>query len=315
MPHNPRADAVARLGGRYDARVLEPSPPAVNEGPWFADDPVNSTNGSGGQPVVSPVPGGDLLWAEVAGQDPALREWCAERWLIAGRRLPSVPDGLGRTRVGLHRLAEHVISPARRASNGKIGLRYTRGGFGTPFFGANVQVRVHGAELVVVQADSERRGPITSLAAAAQQIGIELEVEDAMLDIAPEAAAYLGDWYGFAALVLETLRAEAGPAAEPSRVQLWPEHFDLAVELGSEAAGARAAYGLSPGDEHHPEPYAYVAPWVAPPTGELWQARSFAGAELPYAELVAAPDQVASALAFLRARLVALTSLNPDVSG
>ena len=26
---NPRAEAIARVDGRYDARVLEPSPPAV----------------------------------------------------------------------------------------------------------------------------------------------------------------------------------------------------------------------------------------------------------------------------------------------
>ncbi len=37
---NARAEAVARLAGRYDARVLEPSPLTVTQGPWFADDPV-----------------------------------------------------------------------------------------------------------------------------------------------------------------------------------------------------------------------------------------------------------------------------------
>ena len=89
-------------------------------------------------------------------------------------------------------------------------------------------------------------------------------------------------------------------------MQLWPEHFDLAVELGSEATGARAAYGLSPGDEHHAEPYLYVAPWVAPAPGDLWQATGFSGAELPYSELLGAPDQRDTALAFFRARLRAL---------
>src|SRR5579859_7581503 len=136
---NPRAEAAARLGGRYDVRVLEPSPPAVNEEPWFADDPVNAANGPAGLPIVSPVPGGDLLWAELAEGD--LQHWCRERWLIPGRLAPA-PATLAGTRLALHRLAEHVISPARRAANGKIGLRYTRGGFGTPFFGEDVQVRV-----------------------------------------------------------------------------------------------------------------------------------------------------------------------------
>ena len=106
--------------------------------------------------------------------------------------------------------------------------------------------------------------------------------------------------------MLEELRAGSGDHADPSRVQLWPEHFDLAVELGGEAAGARAAYGLSPGDDHHPAPYLYVAPWIAPAPGELWQAAGFTGAELAYAVLLTAPDQRAAALTFFRARLDAL---------
>ena len=36
---NPRAEAEDILGGDYEARVLEPSPPAVTEDPW-TDDPV-----------------------------------------------------------------------------------------------------------------------------------------------------------------------------------------------------------------------------------------------------------------------------------
>lgn len=108
--------------------------------------------------------------------------------------------------------------------------------------------------------------------------------------------------------MLEQLRAEAPPELDPSRVQLWPEHFDLAVEIGAEAAGQRAAYGASPGDELHPEPYLYVAPWTAPPPGELWSTTAFKGAELPFAALLAASDQRTAALDFLRTRLSALTA-------
>ena len=71
-------------------------------------------------------------------------------------------------------------------------------------------------------------------------------------------------------------------------MQLWPEHFDVALELGAESSGGRAAYGLSPGDEAHDEPYLYVAPWQAPEPGPLWQAETFAGAELSYRRLIAA---------------------------
>src|SRR3569833_2527428 len=35
-PH-PRREAWEILGGEYDVRVLEPSPPAVDEPPWYAD--------------------------------------------------------------------------------------------------------------------------------------------------------------------------------------------------------------------------------------------------------------------------------------
>jgi hypothetical protein len=310
---NARAEATERVGGRYDVRVLEPSPPAVTDGPFFADDPVAPEPGDTTKQLVTPVPGGDLRWAELAEGDAQLAAWCAERWLGPYRRLGPVPPGLVETRLALHRLAEQVISPARREANGKIGLRYTHQGFGTPFFGDDVQIRVHGTDLVVQHGETERRAPITTLSVAADHVGRELLPADIAPDNDPlavdaAASAFLGDWYGFAASVLEELRAGAPAAAEASRVQLWPEHFDLALELGAEAAGARAAYGLSPGDETHPEPYAYVAPWVAPPAGELWQASGFSGAELGYDALSAAPDQRRTALEFFQARLAALSS-------
>ena len=106
--------------------------------------------------------------------------------------------------------------------------------------------------------------------------------------------------------MLEELRAGADAELDPSRVQLWPEHFDMAVELGSESAGRRAGYGCSPGDDEHPEPYIYVAPWEAPPEGELWNATAFRGAELSYDELLAADDQRGHALDFFRTRLHAV---------
>ncbi|MDQ6818051.1 MAG: hypothetical protein M3018_11695 [Actinomycetota bacterium] len=308
---SPRAEAFARLGGRYETRVLEPSPPAVSEPPWFADDPAARGEVPAGRLVVSPVPTGDLTWAELAAGDEELARWCAERWLAAYRPLGPPPSTLVQTRLALHRLAEHVISPARRNANGKIALRYTRGGLGTPFFGDDVQVRVRERELIVQRGAGERTAPISTLAAAAEHIGRELlpddiQVDDEPLDVDAAASRFLGDWYGFACSVLETLRTQAGESADPSRVQLWAEHFDLAVELGREDAGQRAGYGLSPGDEHHSEPYAYVVPWTAPKPGELWQASGFAGAELSYAELIAAAEQRKFALDFFGERLAAL---------
>jgi hypothetical protein len=284
---NPRGEAYERVAGRYEARVLEPSPPAVKEPPWFADDPVARGELRVGRPVVSPVTTGDVLWDDLAGDNPSLADWCAERWLGAWRRLEPGPPTLPSTREALHRVAEDVMKPARERANGKFGLRYTRGGFGTPFFGDDEQVRVDGVELVFDSPAGERREPIE---------GVD-----------PPAAARIADWFGFAAGVLEQLRAEAGPELEPSRVQLWPEHFDMSVELGAESAGRRAGYGCSPGDERHPEPYVYVVPWEASAAeGEGWDATGFAGAELSYAELLGAGDQRGCALDFLRDRRAAL---------
>jgi hypothetical protein len=305
---NAREEAFDRLDGRYEVRVLEPSPPAVDEEPWFADDPTARGEVPDGRELVSPVTTGDLLWDDLAADDAGLAAWCAERWLGAYRRLEAAPPPLQATRLALHRLAEHVLTPARQHANGKIALRCVAGGFGTPFFGDDVQVRVEGAELVVDSPGGERRAPIGSLAAAAEHVGIALAVDDEPLDVDEAASRFLGDWYGFTASVLEQLRAEAGPEFEASRVQLWTEHFDLAVELGAKDAGARAGYGGSPGDERHSEPYLYVVPWEASrASGDGWNAAGYAGAELSFADLLEAPDQRAAALDFFRGRLRALS--------
>jgi hypothetical protein len=313
MPRNPRQEAFDRLGGRYDVRVLEPSPPAVHDDVWFADDPTHRGEVEPGRQLVSPVTTGDVLWQDLASDDAELAAWCAERWLAAYKPLEPVPGTLGVTRAGLHRVAERVISPVRQRANGKIGLRWTQGGFGTPFFGADAQVRVDGGELVINAGGDERRGPLTTVRDAATAIGFDLKGADEQhaatpLEIDAAASRFVCDWFGFVTSALEQLRAEARAEAEPSRVQIWPEHFDASVEIGNEQTGERVGFGGSPGDETHPEPYLYVTPWSAQPEGELWQARGFQGAELGYAELLAAPDQRAAALEFFRARLAALSA-------
>jgi len=304
---NPRAEAEWRLGGRYEARVLEPSPPALDDN---RDDPTARGVLPPGRRLVSPVSDGDIPWDRLAREEPELADWCADRWLGAWRPLAPPPASLVETRVALHRLAERVVSPARRVATGnEISLRYTHRGFGTPFYRDDEQVRVEATELVVHEGDSERRGPLTSLRAAAELVGtLDAEgLDDEPLPIDPSAAHLLGDWFGFVTLVVAELRARAGEGMEPATINLWPEHFDVATELGSEADGVRAGYGGSPGDGEHAEPYLYVAPWAARPGGKLWNARAFPGAELSYSELLAAPNQVAAGIEFLEARLRALT--------
>ena len=276
------------LGGDYEARVLEPSPPAVTEAP-FADDPVAPGEVPEGRKLVSPVHNrGDLTWDEIAREEPELAPWCAERWLGAWKRLEPLPASFAETRVALHKVAEAFVAPARKPDN-EIALRYTRGGFGTPFFeldGADCQVRVEHGELVRLRETEETREPLPP-----------------EVDVASSQA--LGDFYGFACSVLEQLRADEYEG-DPSLVQLWPEHFDIACELGSETNAQRANFGASPGDDQHDEPYLYVGPWTAEVSGELWNATGFRGAELPYSELLEAQDQRRTALEFMRERYRAL---------
>src|SRR5215208_3554055 len=145
---DPRAEAQDKLGGDYEARVLEPSPPAVTDPP-FADEPVDPGEVPEGRRLVSPVHNrGDLTWDEIATEEPELADWCAERWLGAWKRLDPLPASFAETRVALHKIAEAVVAPARLPPT-EIALRYTRGGFGTPFFeqdGADCQVRVEHGE-------------------------------------------------------------------------------------------------------------------------------------------------------------------------
>jgi hypothetical protein len=265
-----REEARRMLGGRGDARVLEPSPPAVSAPPWFADDPTE------GRP---------LDWSPYDWVDAG---WRRERWLGPFGRLRELPAAFAATRGALHELAERTISPARAAVNGKIGLRWTLGGFGTPFFGADEQLRVEHGLLV-------------------RQAGDRATIEPLGDAVDRAAASALGELYGFATSVLEVLRAAHGEA-DPSRVQLWPEHFDVSVEIGVEAAGQRAGYGVSPGDERRPQPYLYVVPWGETPSGPRWQARGFSGAELDYAALLVAPNQRALALEFFAGALAELVA-------
>lgn len=324
---NPLEEARLRIGDRYDARVLEPSPPALAREP-FSDDPLARGEVAARRTLVAPFEtgvDGDLTWDALARNDADLSAWCAARALGAWPAPPALPStaALVATRLSLHSLAEHVLCPARHRVNGKIGLRFTRGGFGTPFFGTDEQVRIEGAALVYTAFTPARetRTDLTTLGAAASAVGIAPGAPDLFVPTTPldidrpfdldaAALAVFGWWFGFATAVLAQLRADPGSnlpgAPAPSMVQIWPEHFDVATDLGDTAAGHRANFGASPGDATHPEPYLYVGPWdqsfLAEPATEApdpyWN-ESF-GASLPYSALRAAADARDTALDFFR---------------
>jgi hypothetical protein len=226
--------------------------------------------------------------------------------------LNPLPPRFAATRASLHRVADKIVAPARKPDN-EIALETAPGGFGTAAFeydGHTQRVRVEGAKLVRVVDGEERRAALSTLAEAGELVADllpnDVELETDPLEVEEAAAFALADWYALGAAVLERLVAEADPDDDPSPVRLWPEHFDIAIELGSEASGVRANYGFSPGDEEHPEPYAYVGPWTAEVSGELWRATGFRGAELGHAELLTAADPRQTAIAFCVEREQAL---------
>ncbi len=314
---NPRQEAFDRLGGAYETRVLEPSPPPVTEGQWLADDPVARGTSPDGKPIVSPVTSGDVTWDDLCRRDPGLAAWCADRWLGGWRPLPPLParDRIALTRRAWHMLAEHVLARARYDANGKIGLRFTRGGVGTPWFrrsSGDTQIRIDRTSVVVHRGDVTDAAAITSVGAAAALAGAKAGAPadvytpatplepDAALALDARSAEFLGAWFGFSASVLEQLRAEAGRGDQPSRVQLWPEHFDLSVDVGDEADGGRGTFGASPGDDDHPDPYLYVTHRGDVGDDEYWNETHFAGARLTIAAFADARDQRSTALEFFR---------------
>lgn len=304
------ADTVADAS--LTALVLEPSPPADTDPDFFADDPTDDSGRSGR--VVSPVGGGDLSWDDLIADRPDLADFAADRWLGARRRLVGLPPNYTETREALHQIAFFSMAPKRHAVNGKIALRYTHHGFGTPFFGNDEQVRIEDGLLVHQTPHGVTTTDVTTVNAACEFLGIPYVVEwfpnlhdplepvdpDTALSVDAGAAAALADFFGFSVSVLEEVRRIPG-AADPSRIQLWAEHFDPATELGSMEEEQRASYGASPGDGANPEPYLYVAAWYGVDDSDpFWNADSFGGAQLDYSDLLAAEDQRAAALEFYR---------------
>ena len=86
-----------------------------------------------------------------------------------------------------------------------------------------------------------------------------------LLTVDPAAAAALAGWFQLGEKALKTLAGELA-AEKPSKPELWPEHFDLAITAGA------VNYGFSPGDETIATPYVYVGPHEPPTSGELWNA-------------------------------------------
>ena len=73
---------------------------------------------------------------------------------------------------------------------------------------------------------------------------------DTVLDIDADAAELVHRSLYAGGFALKSALPEQHPV-------LWPEHFDVAVTEDE------VNYGVSPGDDFHPLPYAYVGPWTS----------------------------------------------------
>lgn len=215
--------------------------------------------------------------------------------------LPLLPATFATTRDALRVLACYAISPARKARTGRIGLRSTGAGFGTPPFDDGSRILVEGDRLV---REPDGWISITTLVAAAEFLGTDLSPDpgvghdlppfapDEPLAVDRDASLALGGWYAFAQAVLDRLPG-AWTEGTISEAQLWPEHFDLAVTV-EPAGGQKVNVGFSPGDTFSAEPYAYVGPHdTAGLAGDYWNAPF--GAYLPYGRI----ESQEAALAFV----------------
>ena len=227
--------------------------------------------------------------------------------------LSPLSPSFAETRDALHQLAFFAVGPARHRSVGRMGLRDTTGGFGTPEYDGNV-ARIEGDQLVFEQNGNIATQSISTIRAATEFFGGEYQVDwfadfhdpltpadpDTRLAIDRHSAIVIGDWFKLGFEILNELRAHGHEGDDVSEVQLWPEHFDPATELGDYDKGQRASFGASPGDGAHPEPYFYVASWSEiDRSNPYWNDESFNGASLSYEALTDSSDPTERALEFL----------------
>jgi len=191
------------------------------------------------------------------------------------------------TRLALHAVAEQIIAGHQWRALGTIRLTVRPYGFSSRDLPTPPhRLAVDGTDLVVGDHRLALAGSLGALAAAAgvacrgpegvYPLALTLGPDDE-LRVDAEAAGEMSRAWVLGDSVLRafgSLHHRGG--LEPV---LWPEHLDVAVSLDE------VNYGVSPGDEAIPEPYAYVGPHRRR-AGEFWNAPF--GASLPMSETSAA---------------------------
>ena len=185
------------------------------------------------------------------------------------------------TRLELQRVITHTLARARFDADGRFGLRVTPSGLGTPAFGPDGDViRIAGDALIrEFRNDGTARSATVELAAFAAvdlakpfSAGTDtpdLGDVDAPIALDADAAETLTDWLRVGSLALDRVLPTTH---EPSVAQVWPEHFDIGLDVAT--GHGRVNLGASPGDNDYPEPYLYVSPWEGSPPGDttFWNA-------------------------------------------
>lgn len=173
------------------------------------------------------------------------------------------PETLATARRSLHAVAELVMAGPQYRHSGTIRLRVVPGGFTTV---QAPDISVKGTELVCGAREIPLNGATCRELAAAAHIeagvaenlykdGSGLGLDDT-LGVDAEAAHHLEELLARGHEALTRFAPDTVPV-------LWPEHFDVGITLDE------VNYGVSPGDAHSDEPYAYVGPWE-PRQGSFW---------------------------------------------
>jgi hypothetical protein len=195
-------------------------------------------------------------------------------------------DPLAATRRVLHGIAEHLLAAHEFRTIRRIALRVREHGFATldlPPGTRPSRLELVGSSLVSGQGeaggDAVPEVPVTgqSLGELAASLGVRFGLPDdapyraasgctvgdpAVLD--RDALLRLQAAWADGDAALRRLARDHSPQGPPEPV-LWPEHFDVGLILDE------VNYGVSPGDDFLPVPYAYVGPWQ-PRHGDFWNA-------------------------------------------
>jgi hypothetical protein len=177
-------------------------------------------------------------------------------------------DALAATRRSLHAVAEQLLAGPQHRRTGSIRLRVEDDGFTTGALpGDPSRLAVRATTLVADRGAGQLVVPLTgSIADIGAAIGVTAGPPVGVYDdgsgtdptyvvtVDEASARELLQTFRWGDAALRELAA-AHAAGAPQEPVLWPEHFDVAISLDE------INYGVSPGDRHIDEPYAYVGPW------------------------------------------------------